>query len=486
MPVPDNRASAAGRKVLLVSETLGTPAPDRPWRDYGVALVEILKESGAEVTLAAERAFGFEPASSDEAGRSAALHRYLSAGRYRPLLVYGGAAARLLARHAPAILERIADRQHRTGMARDTEFRNVLAGKPPEGLDWLRLVDRFRTPRRFYSAARLRAVHGTGTPAIDGAGYDVVVVDGLLPVRVANAAGRVVTVVHDSSELASPATPGAYRLSAGGGLLAMAGRSGPVLFATEEARRRFGAWLGSRAGAGTVLGPVASNRIRGLLRTGPAGPARSRYLADLREAADRSAFLHGLTGRGIVERLVREITEAEPARASGRNLPVVVIPWPAEGDVGPLRQLAASLAGAAVLVATGPAEPSPKPRRRTARDPAPPPDLHLAGRLPEPERLALISGAALLVLPNRSPGGASLLEAMALGTPVLCADLPDNREWAGDEVSYFDPSARDGMAGSIRRALAARPGVDRTALLARSEAARRSAVEIVGGLLGTG
>lgn len=477
-----NRPVSAARKVLLVSETLGTPATERPWRDYGIALLEILKETGAEVTLVAERAFGFEPGSSDEAERSAAVHRYLSAGRYHPPLVYGGAPARLLARHAPAILRRIADRQHRTGIARDTDFPNICPIQVPDGLGWLRLVDRFKTPRRFYSSARLRAVHGTGTPELDGAGYDLVIMDGLLPVRIGNATGRVVTMVHDASELVSPAAPRSHRLSAGAGLLAAAGNGGSALFATEAARRRFGTWWGGRAADAARLGPLASSRIRDLVRT---GPARSTYLAALRKETERLAFLRGLTGRGMVERLVREITRAEPPRASGPDLPVIVIQWPAGESVDPLRRVAASLAGAATLVATGPEEPPPGPRIRpsTAGDFAAPSGLHLAGKLPEADRLALIGAAALHVLPSRSPGGASLLEAMALGTPVLCADLPDNREWAGDEVSYFDPAVRDGMAGSIRRALASRRDVDRIALLARSDAARESAVEILRGLL---
>ena len=65
-------------------------------------------------------------------------------------------------------------------------------------------------------------------------------------------------------------------------------------------------------------------------------------------------------------------------------------------------------------------------------------DLGLAGRvvrpgrIPDADRDAVVAGAVALVFPSRYEGfGAPLIEAMALGTPVICGDHPALREVAG-------------------------------------------------------
>jgi glycosyltransferase involved in cell wall biosynthesis len=56
-------------------------------------------------------------------------------------------------------------------------------------------------------------------------------------------------------------------------------------------------------------------------------------------------------------------------------------------------------------------------------------------------RLAsLLSGARALVLPSFAEGyGLPLAEALALGVPALCSDLPSLREIGGEVPEYFDP-----------------------------------------------
>ncbi len=55
------------------------------------------------------------------------------------------------------------------------------------------------------------------------------------------------------------------------------------------------------------------------------------------------------------------------------------------------------------------------------------------GRVPGPDRDALIAGAQVLVFPSQYEGfGAPLVEAMALGTPVVCSNHAAVREVVGD------------------------------------------------------
>jgi alpha-1,3-rhamnosyl/mannosyltransferase len=71
------------------------------------------------------------------------------------------------------------------------------------------------------------------------------------------------------------------------------------------------------------------------------------------------------------------------------------------------------------------------------------------GRVPDADRDALVAGAVALAFPSRYEGfGAPLIEAMALGTPVVCRDHPALREVAGDAAIVVggDP---DGWAEAL-------------------------------------
>lgn len=62
------------------------------------------------------------------------------------------------------------------------------------------------------------------------------------------------------------------------------------------------------------------------------------------------------------------------------------------------------------------------------------------GNLPDAEVARLISGAQALLLPSFAEGfGFPLVEALALGVPVLCSNLAALRENGGEVPEYFDP-----------------------------------------------
>jgi glycosyltransferase involved in cell wall biosynthesis len=64
--------------------------------------------------------------------------------------------------------------------------------------------------------------------------------------------------------------------------------------------------------------------------------------------------------------------------------------------------------------------------------------------LPDTQVQALIAGSRAVLLPSFAEGyGLPLAEALALGVPVLCSDLPALREVGGDAPDYLDPI--DGM-----------------------------------------
>jgi glycosyltransferase involved in cell wall biosynthesis len=63
--------------------------------------------------------------------------------------------------------------------------------------------------------------------------------------------------------------------------------------------------------------------------------------------------------------------------------------------------------------------------------------------LPDAAVAGLVAGAKALVYPSFAEGfGLPVAEALALGVPVLCSDLPELRELGGDVPEYLDPRDR--------------------------------------------
>ena len=89
------------------------------------------------------------------------------------------------------------------------------------------------------------------------------------------------------------------------------------------------------------------------------------------------------------------------------------------------------------LVMVGPGRP---PRQK-------PPAVDFLGYLRDDELVTLYRRALLVVQPSLYEGfGLPVLEAMACGAPVACADIPVFREIAGDCARYFDPRDADAIA----------------------------------------
>lgn len=56
------------------------------------------------------------------------------------------------------------------------------------------------------------------------------------------------------------------------------------------------------------------------------------------------------------------------------------------------------------------------------------------------ETIGLVRHATALALPSLAEGfGLPIIEALALGTPVVASDLPEIRSWAGDAIHYASP-----------------------------------------------
>jgi glycosyltransferase involved in cell wall biosynthesis len=89
------------------------------------------------------------------------------------------------------------------------------------------------------------------------------------------------------------------------------------------------------------------------------------------------------------------------------------------------------------------------------------------------ELAELYRGAVALIFPSRREGfGMPIVEAMALGCPVICSDIPVFHEVAGDAAVFFDPSSTESLEAAVQVVI----GSDRDELrkLGRANAARFS------------
>jgi glycosyltransferase involved in cell wall biosynthesis len=80
--------------------------------------------------------------------------------------------------------------------------------------------------------------------------------------------------------------------------------------------------------------------------------------------------------------------------------------------------------------------------------------VRVVGRVSDAELFALYAGAQAFVFPSRHEGfGIPVLEAMAQGTAVVCADIPALREVAGDAARFVAPDDVDGWVDALRTVL---------------------------------
>jgi len=93
------------------------------------------------------------------------------------------------------------------------------------------------------------------------------------------------------------------------------------------------------------------------------------------------------------------------------------------------------------------------PPANVARWPKSEEGVCFTGYLPDDALQAILSQAALLILPSLYEGfGLPILEAMAIGVPVVCSNRASLPEIAGDAALMFDPLSVEDMAQKIAMA----------------------------------
>lgn len=79
-------------------------------------------------------------------------------------------------------------------------------------------------------------------------------------------------------------------------------------------------------------------------------------------------------------------------------------------------------------------------------------DVFFPGFIDENDKAAVMKGARVFCFPSLYEGfGIPILEAMAVGTPVIASDIPPHREIAGESLLFFEPKSPEDLAGKIQK-----------------------------------
>jgi glycosyltransferase involved in cell wall biosynthesis len=107
--------------------------------------------------------------------------------------------------------------------------------------------------------------------------------------------------------------------------------------------------------------------------------------------------------------------------------------------------------------------------------------IRVIGSADRTTTLHTMQTAKALLFPSSAEGfGLPIVEALALGTPVVASDLPEIRSWADDAILYASPSRAAGWIQSIETALAIAPTRRRSGQdLARDYRWRKCAADLL-------
>ncbi len=106
-------------------------------------------------------------------------------------------------------------------------------------------------------------------------------------------------------------------------------------------------------------------------------------------------------------------------------------------------------------------------------------EIHFLGHLPENDFDAVWQGCFALVFPSLYEGfGIPLLEAMALGKPVLASEVTSLPEVGGEAAFYFDPRLPEEMAAAMEKVVTESARSEEMVVKGRARARDFSSIEV--------
>lgn len=433
------------KKILFVSEALGEPNHKRGIFHFTRDLARSLAGEGHELTLLVETTSRYRRLRKRQDGAGLfppgtrlvellAIYRFLDeADRPEPATPNGW---RKRLGWVRSHLRRVASTDFGHALLRAVGLapvRRSLIHNAPDALAYvpahLRHLERFGTFQLepgFYGYQNIAALLQLPAPRVDARGYDVVVLDTPVHVRLRRDPGcRVIGVVHDLLPLTDP------KLS-------------------DVATRVFLSRLHSSLIEADELAFVSHDSLgvfRDLLPHFASKQARVVYPRTTFEVEPPEDVARPRRPSFVV------IVSAEPRK----NLPALMRAFRRLPDVD---LVVIGNAGSLASVRDLPA------------------NVRFTGYVDEQEKATLIARSHGLVMPSYAEGfGIPIIEALAANTPVLCSDIPVFREVAGELADYFDPFSEASIRDTVGRVLAGQAERRDRIRSRRGELARRFAFQ---------
>lgn len=431
----------SGLRVLIVSDSLGTPIHPRGISHYTANLVRALRQCGHEVVLLIEKAplhsvaarqcteLGALAPTALRAARLGMIYNYLARPEFtRNYLARPGLRRWLVKQFGLPSQAATLLRLSATASAVKLPFKlhlEIVRNEPalidftPARLDYLRWVSAFALHDGVYSLALATSMYSLGAATIDARGFDFVIVDTPTHLRFACSPGaEVVSVIHDLIPLSDPLMNSNWRNVFARMIACTVTEAHAFVYVSEYTKRRFAELFPdfARTKPGTVLYPsVAEDISHGTAADdGRAAFTSSGYFVAIISDEPRKNLAH--------------LIEAFEFLPPDVTLKVI-------GHLDDTHYQPASVAARERIAGRG--------------------RIDLLGYTSEATKRSLLAGALGVVVPSYSEGfGIPLVEGAFFGKPVFCSDIPVFREVAGAGAFYFDPYSPRSIAAALRTYLA--------------------------------
>lgn len=381
-------------RLLLISESVGTPTPARGILNYSAGLLACCKRLDVETTLLVETQ-DEAPSSPDEIIRFLVEGTVDGAIRHRPHWkhLYVKYIQSPRQRDRPVVASRLPARKLVPAVtSRPTEM-----DKAAPHLAW---IDAFMPVAGFYSDSTLRASYDLPPPIVDARGFDIVLMDAFHYVQpVTDQGARVVLVIHDLIPLDE--LSGRYRFTFEQKFRTALEQATELIFVSAATRNEFISRFPDHVARlpASIFSPVIRPDLHSAAQVASAAPR-----------PERPRFV--------------SILSNEPRK-----------------NIARLGEAFTGMADRAELVIVGNVPASRFPRAGS--------NVRFTGQITEDQKIELLRSASALVFPSLSEGfGIPIVEGALFGLPIICSDLPVFREIAGDLAIFFDPRS---VADLVRR-----------------------------------
>jgi glycosyltransferase involved in cell wall biosynthesis len=418
----------AAPKILIVSDSLGTPIPGRGILNYTAGLLGAIRTTALSVTLLVERPKSYKletdrpelegiSEKASHAIRVAAIHGFLSAGSVH----YSFRGKNKLKRLALQVQRGLRKLWMATGIvsagfsspSKPEAVRNLGLVQSSGGHDHLDMVENFALAKRVYTEGMLRASYDLSPRIIDATEFEVILMDAphFLSLKRAEKT-PVVVVIHDLIPLFDLG-PSGWRTVFAKKLLVSLRQATHLIFVSDATRSQFNEMFPNYAGLPWAI--ISPTIRRELIKASDMAARETRSM----KSGQKPTFV--------------SIVSDEPRK-----------------NIRFLIEAFTSLQDIADLVIMGRVD-----QKRYADPGTPlPANIRFAGYVSERAKIAQLRAADGMIFASTMEGfGIPIVEGALFGLPVFCSDLPVFRECTNGKAKYFDPFVPEELVTLVREFL---------------------------------